>query len=158
MAPRHGFAIDEKTSRILGSVDFSSLEIPPKTPLLKGGCCRTLSDVSESARSRRGSNLTHAACSFRSGYVSRSVFDSVAAQSKESTFRSDVRFRLCVIKEVIREHGQSQVCERFSELNIAPTTLLSSLPRTIGDISRIGRCFPDHSGDRLHRSVARRCA
>jgi len=24
--------------------DFGSLEIPPKTPLPKGGCCRTLSD------------------------------------------------------------------------------------------------------------------
>ena len=44
LAPRDGFAIDEKTSRILGVFDFSSLEIPPKAPLLKGGCSRTLSD------------------------------------------------------------------------------------------------------------------
>jgi hypothetical protein len=29
MAPRDGFEIDEKTSRILGVFAFSSLEIPP---------------------------------------------------------------------------------------------------------------------------------
>ena len=45
LAPRDGFAIDEKTSRILGFFDFGSLEIPPKTPFLKGGCCRILADV-----------------------------------------------------------------------------------------------------------------
>jgi hypothetical protein len=44
LAPRDGTEIGEKTSRILGFFDFSSLEIPPKTPLLRGGCCRTLSD------------------------------------------------------------------------------------------------------------------
>jgi hypothetical protein len=38
LAPRDGFEIDEKTPRILGSFDLSSLEIPPKTPLLKSGC------------------------------------------------------------------------------------------------------------------------
>jgi integrase len=44
LAPRDGFEIDEKTPRILGVFDFGSLEIPPKAPLLEGGCCRTLSD------------------------------------------------------------------------------------------------------------------
>jgi hypothetical protein len=44
VAPRDGAEISEKTSRILGFFDFSSFEIPPKTPLLKGGCCRMLSD------------------------------------------------------------------------------------------------------------------
>ena len=45
MAPRDGTAIVEKTARIVGFFDFSSLWIPPKTPLLKGGCCQILPDV-----------------------------------------------------------------------------------------------------------------
>ena len=44
LAPRDGFEIGKKTSGILGLFDFSSFEIPPKAPLLRGGCCRTLSD------------------------------------------------------------------------------------------------------------------
>ena len=45
LAPRGGFEMDEKTPRILGIFDLSSLEIPPKTPLLNGGCCQILLDV-----------------------------------------------------------------------------------------------------------------
>ena len=45
MAPRDGFEIDEKTSRILGIFDLSSFEISPKTPPSKGGCCQILPDV-----------------------------------------------------------------------------------------------------------------
>jgi hypothetical protein len=44
LAPRDGFEISEKTSRILGVFHFSSLEIPPKAPLLKAGCRRKWSD------------------------------------------------------------------------------------------------------------------
>jgi hypothetical protein len=40
MDPRDGTEIGEKTPRILEFFDFSSFEIPPKTPPLKCGCCR----------------------------------------------------------------------------------------------------------------------
>jgi hypothetical protein len=46
LAPRDGFAIDEKTSRILGVFDVSSLEIPQKHPYYNvaacGGCQMTI--------------------------------------------------------------------------------------------------------------------
>jgi hypothetical protein len=43
-APRDGTEITKKTPGICGVSDFGSLPIPPRTPLPKDGCYRTLSD------------------------------------------------------------------------------------------------------------------
>lgn len=42
MAPRDGFEIRRKTSAMHGVSDCCWVPIPPKTPLPKGGCSRTL--------------------------------------------------------------------------------------------------------------------
>jgi hypothetical protein len=47
---RGGFEMSKKISRNLGLFDFTSLQIPPKAPLLKAGCCRTFSDASLARR------------------------------------------------------------------------------------------------------------
>jgi len=44
LAPRDGTEITQKRPAIYGNFDFGLASIPPKRPLPKCGCCRTLSD------------------------------------------------------------------------------------------------------------------
>jgi len=43
-------------------------------------------------------------------------------------------------------------------LNEMNRAMASGHPRGVGDVFRIGSCFPDHSGQRISLGVARRCA